>query len=288
MKKTGSIFTTRFARVLAAGAMLMASGNGMAANLVQNGSFEINGGVGQVGGPSPKSTLANWTVGSTVDGAPYPFTFVIDKNADSTGFPSPFSPPNILIWGPNTPVGTSDPAHSYPGPGSHPVGPVANGWGTIPDGDFAFGADAAYANAPISQLISGFTVGVQYTLSFKFAGAQFTDALGPNTEGWHVTLGSDVNTDTITLNNASQGFTGWNTFSTTFTASTSSQTLTFLATGGPLGLPPFALLDAVSIDTPPSPPPAVPDPSTIVLIGSSLFLIGAARSFRKKNETPAV
>jgi X-X-X-Leu-X-X-Gly heptad repeat protein len=65
------------------------------ANLVQNGSFEINGGVGELAGGI--TTLANWTVGATVDGAPYPFDFVIDKNADSTGFPSVFSPPNITI-----------------------------------------------------------------------------------------------------------------------------------------------------------------------------------------------
>jgi PEP-CTERM motif len=208
---------------------------------------------------------------------------VIDSNADATGFNSPFG--TIHIWGPNTPVGNSDPNHSYPGPGSHPVGPVNNGWGNIPDGSYAFGADAAYANAPISQTINGLQAGHTYDLSFSYAGAQFTDALGVNTEGWHVTLGSDLSTDTTTLNNASQGFTGWQTFSTTFTASTTSETLTFLANGGPLGLPPFALLDNVVINehTTTPPPSTVPEPSTIVLVGSSLFLIGAARSLRKKN-----
>jgi hypothetical protein len=44
MRKFTALMST--ARVLAAGAMLMASSNAMAANLVQNGSFETNGGVG--------------------------------------------------------------------------------------------------------------------------------------------------------------------------------------------------------------------------------------------------
>ena len=286
MRKFTALMST--ARVLAAGAMLMASGSAMAANLVQNGSFESNGGVGQIGSVT---SLNNWSVGAATDGTTIPFDFVLDANADSTGFNS--STGTIRIWGPNTPTGVSN--FSYSNPNPHNVGPVANGWpGTIPNGSYVFGADAAYANAPISQTINGLTAGNEYDLTFSYAGAQFTDALGANQQGWHVTLGGDVNKDTGDnpngdLSNPSEGFTGWHTFSYTFTASTTSETLTFLANGGPSGLPPFALLDNVSITghMDPPPPSPVPEPSTIVLVGSSLFLIGAARSFRKKNAPAA-
>ena len=263
------------ARVLAAGAMLMASGSAMAANLVQNGSFESNGGVGQIG---TVTTLDNWSVGAS-------YNFIIDVNADSTGFNA--STGTIRIWGPNTPSGTSSGPGSNPDP--HSVGPVANGWGTIPDGTYAFAANPGHASATISQTISGLSVGHQYTLSFKYAGVQGTDALGPTTLGWHVTLGGDVDQNTGgsssgDLANASEGFTGWHTFSYDFYASTGSETLTFLANGGSADMIPFAMLDGVSLlDITTPPPSTVPEPSTIALLGTSLLCIGAARTLRKKN-----
>ena len=250
-----------------------------AANLVQNGSFESNGGTGQI---ANITTLSNWTVGSTTDGATYPFTFVLDGNADSTGFQSPFG--TIRIWGPNTPSGTSSGPGSNPDP--HSYGAMANGFTTSPDGGYFFGADAAYANAPISQTIGGLTPGNTYQLSFSYAGAQFVDALGPNYEGWQVTFGGD-SASTSTLNNASMGFTGWQSFSQTFTATSASQTLSFLATGGPSGLPPFALLDGVSLTdttTPPPPPPSdTPEPGSMGLaIGGFLGVLGMARRLRTR------
>ena len=282
MKKLTTLMST--ARVLAAGVMLMASGNAMAANLVQNGSFESNGGVGQIGSVT---TLDNWTVGAATDSTPIPYSFVINANADSTGFNS--STGTIRIWGPNTPVGVSSGSGSFPNP--HNVGPVANGWGTIPDGSYAFAANPAHANAPLSQTINGLTVGHQFTLSFNYAGVQSTDAEGVTQTGWHVALGGDVNQNTGgsssgDLNNASQGFTGWQSFSYDFTATTNSETLTFLANGGPSSSSiPFALLDNVSLvdNTTPPPPSTVPEPSTIALLGTSLICIGAARTLRKKN-----
>lgn len=241
------------------------------ADLVQNGSFELNGGVGEL--TSGVSFATNWSVGATVDGAPYPFAFIADSNADSTGFPSIFSPPNIMLWGPNTPVGMSSPTTSYPS--QHPTGPVANGFTASPDGGDFLGVDAAYADAPVSQDITGLIIGQQYTLSFYYAGAQFTDALGPNNEAWQVSFGTDTVT-TPTLNNASQGFTGWQTFTQTFTAASGTQTLTFLAQGGPAGLPPFALLDGVSL-TPVTPSSPTPEPTSLILGGSMLALLVAGK-----------
>jgi hypothetical protein len=46
------------------------------------------------------------------------FDVVMDGNADSTGFPSVYSPPNIYLWGPRTPASAG--------------GLVANGFGVRP------------------------------------------------------------------------------------------------------------------------------------------------------------
>jgi hypothetical protein len=244
-----------------------------AANLVTNGSFENNGGLGELAGGISYAT--GWTVGATVDAAPYAFDFVLDNTADSTGFQSVFSPPNILLWGPNTPVGLSSPTNSYPS--QHAIGPVANGFTSSPDGGDFFGSDAAYATAPISQVINGLTAGHQYTLSFDYAGAQFTDALGPQTEGWQVSFGSNT-VNTPTLSNTSTGFTGWQTYSTTFTATSASETLSFLAQGGPTGLPPFALLDGVSLTDTTS---TTPEPASMLLLLSGIAGVFGVCRLRK-------
>ena len=60
-------------------------------NLVTNGDFSQNTGLGQLGS---KTTAYDWASSSPSD-----FDFIVNKNADSTGFPSANSPPNIFIWG---------------------------------------------------------------------------------------------------------------------------------------------------------------------------------------------
>jgi hypothetical protein len=64
--------------------------------------------------------------------------------------------------------------------------------------------------------------------------------------------------------------------SLTFTATGPTEVLSFFANGGPSGVPPFALLDGVSMM-------AVPEPSTwaMMLIGFGGLGVDAFRSRRK-------
>lgn len=154
-------------------------------------------------------------------------------------------------------------------------------WGTVtnsPTGGNVIGADANFSyTAAFFQTVSGLTAGTDYTLSFDWAQGQQSPFTGPTTSGWNVTFGSDTAT-TGTPALASESFAGWTHFTQIFTATSNSQLLSFLATGGPLGLPPFALLDGVSLTPPPAP---VPVPAALPLMASGL--IGLAGLRRRKN-----
>jgi PEP-CTERM motif len=242
-----------------------------ASNLVFVGGFESNGGVGEMDGAISFAT--GWTVGATVDGTPNPFDFIVDMTADSSGFASEFSPPNLLLWGPDTPFGLSSPTVSFPA--QHPIGPIANGFTSSPDGGAFVGVDVTYGNAPLSQLINGLTVGDKYALSFDYAGAQFTDALGASTVGWQMTFGSDTASTPI-LSNVSQGFTGWQIYTATFTATSTSEILSLRALGGPAGPDPFALIDGVSLTA-----AAIPEPASMLLLLSGFFGVFVFSRLRK-------
>lgn len=237
------------------------AGQASAQNLVVNGDFETNTGVGQLGAIS---TVAGWTpTGAISDSAPVGFNFILNTTADdalngfSGGFPSTFSPgagTNIFVWGPDNGVN--------------------NGFTGSSNGGYFMGGDGGYATQAFQQQINGLTVGQQYTLSFEWAGAQFTDVTGDYWVGWDVTFGSDSfsvggpGTGAV----ASRGFRPWEMATTTFTASSTSEFLTFLATG-PSGLPPFSLLDGVSL----TPVSSVPEPASLALMLGGGLMVAAKR-----------
>jgi hypothetical protein len=235
--------------------LLAASGSlAWSANLVVNGDFEQNGGLGQINVNPAISYATGWASGTPTD-AQYAFNFIVDQNADNAGFPSVFSPgagTNIYVWGPETPANKG--------------GPQANGFTGSPNGGYFMGMDGGYATAAISQTINGLDTTKQYTLSFEYAFGQFTDQQGATNQS--ITVGFGGATDsTGTFLVPSKGFLGWNNFSKNFTPTSSSQLLSFLAVG-PYGLPPFAFLDNVSlveVTGPPPPPPGVPEPATLTL-----------------------
>ena len=92
---------------------------------------------------------------------------------------------------------------------------------------------------------------------------------GPTTEYLAVSLGGQTQ-NTALVSGATHYFTGWMQVSQTFTATSTSEVLTFLSVGTPGGSPPTALLDGVSLTV------AVPESSTWVMMLVGFSAVGAA------------
>jgi hypothetical protein len=161
---------------------------------------------------------------------------------------------NVSLWGPGNGV-----------PNGLPPASPAGGYFIAQDGDFQQGA--------ISQTVTGLTAGQQYNVGFWWAGAQQTGFAGPSTDAWQVSLGSETLT-TPTVNVASQGFSGWTFQSFTFTADNTSDVLSFLATSTPSGVPPFALLDGVTMT-------GTPEPASITMSLLAFGAFGAVWGFKR-------
>jgi hypothetical protein len=218
-------------------------------NLVTNGDFEVATGTGMIDYNTTVDSWSNPKV-SGVNGTQYAYNFLYEPGkADSTGANGWDG--NVKFW----PTVTNSPS----------------------GGNFVAG-DGAYYGGPISQTISGLTPGQKYTLSFAYAAAQQAGFDGDNWSSWTGTFGGE-SFQTSTLNNPSHGFTGWQNASFTFTASSNSQVLSFLAAGGPTGVPPFALLDGVSIAPVPE-----PEEWAMMLVGAGLVSFQVKRKQAKANK----
>jgi hypothetical protein len=221
----------------------------VASNLVVNGDFESNGGNGQVGF---NTTVTGWSMAKSPS-----YTFVYAPGtADTTGAIGQYG--SNALWG--------------PGNGS------ANGLpATSPTGGYFIAQDSDFQQAAIEQTINGLTVGNSYTVSFWWAAAQQYTFNGPNQSQWQVSLGSQTQS-TAFASIPSHGFMGWMNQSFTYTATSSSEVLSFFANGSP-PVPPFALLDGVTLNAN-SP---VPEPGTLALLGSGLLgVVGFARRYQFK------
>ena len=207
----------------------------MAQNLVTNGSFATSGTTStQFGsGYAAGDTVVGWSASG------YNFIF-LPSSTTAIG-----SAGSVSLWSPAT--------------GS------ANGFtNASPTGGNFIAADGDYNVAPITQTISGLTVGATYTLSFAWAGAQQSGFTGAISDGWTVAFGSTTE-PTISVNVASKGFSGWMTQTDTFTATSTSEVLSFLAVGSP-AVPPFSLLANVSLTK-----NGVPEPGSLALLVSGLL-----------------
>ena len=171
------------------------------------------------------------------------------------------------------------------------------------DGVQFIGTDGAFGDGVLTQTLTGLMGGQTYALSFDYAAAQLNGNYGATTEQWVVTIGGTVGTTqtpvllpdatsfpayqvisplftwrTSTLSNCSGCFTPWSSDSVTFTVpgtGPTSELLGFLAVGSPAGIPPFVLLDNVSVDP-------TPEPGSLALLGVVLLGLALIRRQQKK------
>ena len=256
--------------------LVLSAANSQAENLVINGNFNsftggYNGQPSQVEDLSRNlsgtgyTTLTGWT------NTAYTFAFA-SGSADVSGSHSPEYSNALELWGKNN--------------GGLDTLPLSS-----PDGGNYIGIDPVYQAGSLSQSISGLTVGQHYTVSFDWAGAQQHGFDGATWEGYEVKLGNEVHYTSgdgvhsaHTLENASHGFTGWKTASLTFTATSGTETLSFIALGGPSGVPPFALLDGVNMQA------TVAEPSSLLLSAfgvAGMALLRFTRRIQRPELTPA-
>jgi hypothetical protein len=224
------------------------------ANMIINGNFEaftggFSGAASQIddAGTGGYTELTGWTAGPGSSGV---LGFLIPSGfADTTGVHDVRFNDTFLLWG--------------PGAGG---GGVANGLpATSPDGGNYVAMDAAPSlrGSGISQTLNGLTTGATYSVSFYWAAAQQHGFDGATTEAVQVSFGSQTQT-TTTFDNPSHGFSGWMSSTFTFTADNVSDVINFLSLGGPDGLPPFVLLDGISVDP-------TPEPGSLTLALGGLF-----------------
>ena len=221
-----------------------------AASLVTNGSFEQlsrPGVAAEFGSRFPSQQVTGWTTNG------YNFVYT-SGSADTTGATGQYG--NVGLWGPGNGSNNGLPASS-------------------PDGGNYLALDGAYAVAPVSQSISGLTPGVSTTVSFLWAGAQQSGFNGATTEQFRVSLGSSSQLTPV-LSNSGHGFTGWKSAALSFVPTSSTEVLSFLAIGTPNGVPPFSLLDGVSVSS------ATPEPASVGLMLCTLAGFGGFAYLRRK------
>jgi hypothetical protein len=266
---------------------LVGSQHAAAANLIINGDFSAtNGGIinQQIGaantavGGGATASVTGWVSGSITD----PLT---PRSGSASNLNFIFGPGDAGTIGAltkYTPQGVEFPAYiTDPSPTANPTGGNTRmvlysttntqgplGVDTIPSSSPAGGnyvaLDGSADVGPLSQQLSGLTIGNQYDLSFYWAAAQQQGYQAPQglTELLKVTLGGQsISTDQISY--AQYTFQDWRKVTMTFTADAVDPILSFLSVGTPDGLPPFALLDGVSLE-------AVPEPSSCFIGALSL------------------
>jgi hypothetical protein len=255
MKKLLTIFLTTALCGVIDSALTQKAG---AANLVQNGSFEtVTGGVGG---------QLDYNGFAATDWATTGYNFLMQSgSADTTGEPGIDG--FVAFWGPNDGAANGLPATSPDG-------------GNFVALDSYLAPGGGIAVAALTQTINGLTPGQTYALSFYWAGAQEYNYGGATTDQLLVSLGTQTD-DTAIVSLASHGFSGWAQTTLDYTASSTSEVLSFLATGTPpVSDPPFVFLDGVSLTTTSS----VPDTaSTAMLFGCAATVLGfAARRYNRQ------
>ncbi len=221
------------------------------ANLVTNGDFSsvTQGATSLIETNGYGANLANWTTTSN-------YSFLLTASQANAGFYNGLTTAAYytLYTGPSS--GTAQQISMYPTITASPMG-----------GNF-IAQDSNFMTGTLSQTISGLTVGHTYAVSFYQAAAQQSGYTGATTDQWVVSLGGQTVYSTQ-MSDVQGGFSGWSYVTDYFTATATTASLGFTATG--TGAPPFALLDGVTmVDTP------EPASWTVMLVGL-MGLAGARR-----------
>ena len=252
---------------------LLALASTAQADLITNGGFEQ----WQYGSSSALLNNSDMTGWGTNSG----WTFVVPPGKAGAGFAGldygyEGIGPNFQLW---TATG---------------AGNTGNGGPDVitqsPDGGNFVASDGNYQTGNIYQYVSGLVAGNSYTLSFYAGLAQEYLDSGANTADWQVTLGGGA-AQYASFSDPSHGFSGWKQETMTFTATSATELLSFLAQGGPASDPPFLLLDGVHLNpaSPNPPPPPGPTPSATPLPAALFFVAPALAgvfgfSRRKQNK----
>lgn len=237
--------------LVAAVAAFCAAMPASATNLIINGDFELTTlpGSFEFGTGYPANQVTGWNT----DG----YNFIMAPGtADVGGSTGAYG--NLILWG--------------------PANGSANGLtATSPVGGNYVAADGGLPGLtlPITQTVSGLNVGSEYLLTFWWAAAQQYGFNSITTENWIVDFGSE-NFTTPIVTNANHGFVPWRKTTYVFTPTSTTQTLSFLANGTPVGQPPFSLLDGVSLEK-----VAVPEPATWAMMLLGFGIVGASLRGRR-------
>jgi PEP-CTERM motif len=223
-------------------------------NLVRNGDFtDLTNGLGQTTDGAGITTAVGWTTPGFNQ-----VLAVADQGVDTI-----YGAHNFSLWDQ-----TNGGSNTWNG-----LAPVGNILAISGDFPTAYNPGIP-SQGPVSQTVSGLTAGERYVVNFEYAFSQQYTYNGPTVQSLTVDMGSATfysgNYDV-----ANHDFVGWQEGQLNFTATSSSEVLSFLANGN-LPVPPFALVSGVSIT-------AVPEPSTwmLMLVGFAGLAYAGASARRK-------
>jgi hypothetical protein len=234
-------------------AVLLNGGHPAHANLVTNGSFEQSTAGNTAGNPSDvtNTNLTGWAISG---GGGTPYDFVINNQAN-------FISANGAAGFYNGYGGGITKFNFNPGPS--------------PDGGNYIAANADDSVGTLSQTLGGLTPGAQYVLSF-YEATTTTYSFGGFDGYWQVSFGGTEQNSTAMPTSGGSGTT-WIMDTLVFTATNASQVLSFVA-GETASVPPFILLDGVSVTK-------VPEPATLGLAGAGILGLLAIRRRRRSQRS---
>jgi hypothetical protein len=249
--------------ILSIAVAFTSANNSLAAITIVNAGFEGATRYGQInfnGNTVPGWIVPGNTNTSQAGNANNSYAMVFNSSNAKTGVNTVFGTNNLALWD----------STNNAGAGGSAITASPNG------GDF-IGIDGNFGNrnTAIQQSLTGLVVGGKYDISFYAGFGQQKGFDGDTRQRWDVSLGSETwSTPTLLVPNHT--FTGWQSYSHTFTATSTSALLKFAAWGN-LPIPPFALLDGISVTE----VAAVPEPASIAIMGLCITGLGVVRRIRR-------